>query len=221
MGAVVIADKVRIPAWVVDLESFRRWARSEEFPDRGRFSYLRGEVWVDLSMEQLFSHNQVKTEYTVVVGGLVRSVNLGYFFSDRTSLSNPSADLFTEPDGLFVSWEALRSGRIRLVEGAEEGFVELEGTPDMVLEIISPTSVRKDTVVMRELYWHAGIAEFWLVDARGQAPRFEILRHTPEGYVATEAVDGFLPSAVFGKAFQLTQQTDPLGHPHFTLSVRP
>ncbi|HEV3257236.1 MAG TPA: Uma2 family endonuclease [Gemmataceae bacterium] len=221
MSAVVIADRVRIPAWVVDLESFRRWARSDEFPDQGRFSYLRGEVWVDLSMEQLFSHNQVKTEYTVVVGGLVKSAHLGYFFSDRPSLSNPAADLSTEPDGLFVSWQTLRSGRVRLVQGAEEGFVELEGTPDMALEIVSPNSVRKDTVVLRELYWRAGVAEFWLVDARGQAPRFEILRHTPEGFVSTEAVDGFLPSAVFGKAFQLTQEADALGHPQFTLFVRP
>jgi hypothetical protein len=112
MSAVVIADRVRIPAWVVDLESFRRWARSDEFPDQGRISYLRGEVWVDLSMEQLFSHSQVKTEYTVVVGGLVKSADLGYFFSDRTSLSNPAADLSTEPDGLFVAWETLRSGRV-------------------------------------------------------------------------------------------------------------
>jgi hypothetical protein len=27
---------VRVPAWVVDLDSFRRWSLTNEFPDRGR-----------------------------------------------------------------------------------------------------------------------------------------------------------------------------------------
>ena len=53
-------DKVRIPG-ITDLEAFRRWARSDQFPERGRFAFLRDEVWVDLSMEQAFTHNRVKT----------------------------------------------------------------------------------------------------------------------------------------------------------------
>jgi hypothetical protein len=27
---------------------------------------------------------------------------------------------------------------------------------------VSPSSVQKDTVVLRELYWKAGIPEYWL-----------------------------------------------------------
>ena len=218
---IIIDEKVRIPAWVDDLESFRRWARSGEFPDRGWFSYLNGDIWVDLTMEQFFSHNQVKTKYTVVLGGLVDTTQQGYFVSDRMLLSNPAANLSTEPDALFATWEALRSGRLRLVEGASEGYVELEGTPDMVLEVLSTSSVRKDTELLRALYWRAGIREYWLVDARGETPRFDIFHHTAHGYVATEAQDGWLLSSVFGQAFRLTQQADPLGHPQFRLEVRP
>ncbi|MFQ5929788.1 MAG: hypothetical protein ACE5MK_08810, partial [Acidobacteriota bacterium] len=48
---------------------------------------------------------------------------------------NVEADLSTEPDGLFVSFEAIQSGRVRLVEGAGEGYIELEGSPEMVLEV--------------------------------------------------------------------------------------
>ncbi|HUG89872.1 MAG TPA: hypothetical protein VML55_03500, partial [Planctomycetaceae bacterium] len=54
---VVIEDRVTVPSWVHDLESFRRWAKSDELPERGRFSFLDGEIWVDLSREQLFTHN--------------------------------------------------------------------------------------------------------------------------------------------------------------------
>lgn len=58
VSAIVIGDKTRIPSWVKDLESFRRWARSDEYPEHGWFSFLHGVFWVDLSMEQLFTHNQ-------------------------------------------------------------------------------------------------------------------------------------------------------------------
>jgi Uma2 family endonuclease len=37
----------------------------------------------------------------------------------------------------------------------------------MVLEVVSASSVEPDTQTLRELYWAAGIKEYWLVDARG------------------------------------------------------
>lgn len=218
---IVISDRVHIPAWVVDHESYRRWARSEEYPENGWFSFLNGHLWVDFSMERIFSHNQVKGEFAVVLGGLVKVEKLGRFFHDRLLLSNPAAALTTEPDGLFVSWETLRSEQVRLVEGAGKDYVELEGTPDMILEVVSPSSVRKDNLVLRDLYCRANIAEYWLVDARGSSPRFNILRHKAKGYVPTpRQAGGWLKSAVFGKRFRLTQQTDPLGHPQYTLEVQ-
>lgn len=128
MSTVVVSDEVRIPDWVKDLKSFRRWAWSGEYPERGWVSYLNGEIWVDMSMEQLFTHNQVKTEYTVVLGSLVRTEALGYFFADRVLLSNRSADLATEPDGPFVSFESLESEKIRFIERATDGPMELTRT---------------------------------------------------------------------------------------------
>ena len=219
-SAVVIEDRVFIPGWVDDLESFRRWVRSGDMPEHGWFSYLNGEVWVDLSMEQLFSHNRAKTQFTVVLGGLVEIEGMGYFFSDRTLFSNQDAAVSTEPDALFVTYDSVSSRRVRWVEGADEGYVEVEGTPDMVIEIVSKTSVRKDTVTLRKLYWRAGVCEYWLVDARGELPRFDILCHTSEGYVAAKAQEGWLRSDVFGREFRFTEQIDPLGHPQYTLAVR-
>src|SRR5262249_2256123 len=42
-------DRIQIPNWVVDLDSFRRWAEDDGFPEKGQLSFLRGDVWVDLS----------------------------------------------------------------------------------------------------------------------------------------------------------------------------
>ncbi|MGH7171054.1 MAG: Uma2 family endonuclease [Gemmataceae bacterium] len=218
---IVIEENVAIPAEVVDLASYCRWATSEEFPPRGQFSYLRGTIWVDLTMETLYRHNQVKREFAEVLGGLVKSLATGRFIPDGMLLRNSAADLAAEPDGMFVSYDALRGGRVQRIERERPDFLELEGTPEMVLEVVSETSVQKDTVELRDLYWHAGILEYWLVDARAAEPRFDLLRHGRKGYVSTrKQAEGWLPSNVFGRSFQLTQTSDPLGDPLYVLNVR-
>lgn len=219
MGTVVVAEDVRIPDSVKDLDSFCRWACSDEYPERGRFSFLDGEVWVDMSPEQFYTHNQVKGEFAVVLGGLVKSGRLGRFCHDRMLLRNDDADLATEPDGAFLSQKSLRARRVEVVPAAE-GYDILVGVPDMVLEILSRTSERKDTVVLRRLYWLVGIPEFWLVDARGEQPQFDVLRHSRRGYVTARKQAGWVKSHVFGQSFRLTVQPDELGDPEYTLSVR-
>jgi hypothetical protein len=212
-------SRITVPEWVVDLRSFRRWTGADKFPEEGRVCYLAGEVWVDMSKEQIFTHVAVKTEFTIVIGGLVKSGNLGLFLADGAYLSNVAADIGVRPDGVFVGSATLRSGRVRLVEGKDIGFVELEGSPDMVLEIVSQGSLRKDKVTLRKAYWEAGVQEYWLVDARTDPPVLDILHRTGTGYRATGRSDGWLRSAVFGQFFRLTQHTGALGHPEYTLAV--
>ena len=99
-------------------------------------------------------------------------------------MTNDRAQLACQPDGTFVSRQTLKSGRIRLVEGEKEGYLELEGTPDMVLEVVSASSVEKDKVTLPDLYWRAGIPEYWVVDARADRLEFDIFRRGSDGYVA-------------------------------------
>ena len=212
-------DKILIPAWVKNFDSFCRWASSDAYPERGRFSYLGGSIWVDLSLEEM-NHNQVKAVFTIVLMSLVMAGKRGRFFPDGMGLSNPDADLATEPDGMFVSRKGLRAGRARLVPGRGESPIRVEGSPDMTLEVISPSSVHKDTEELFELYWRAGVREYWLVDPRGGRVEFDILRHTAKGYVVTRKLKGWIKSAVFGKSFKLTQRADPDGYPAYRLAVR-
>jgi Uma2 family endonuclease len=219
MCEVVLDEGVTIPEWVTNHAAFRRWARSDEFPERGRFSFLRGRVWVDMEMER-DSHNQLKAEITEVLRGYAKARTLGRFWFDGMLLTHRRAGLSTEPDGMFARWETLRSRTARLVGGNPPDGVEVVGTPDMVLEVVSRKSLRKDTIELPELYWQAGIAEYWLVNPLGDSVRFDLLRHTPKGYRAVRPSGGWRKSAVFGASFRLAQTTDPLGHPAFNLEVR-
>src|SRR2546430_17381753 len=117
MSTIAVQEDIRIPTWVIDLESFRRWAQSDRFPERGRFSHLAGGLWVDLSMESL-GHNEAKSEISTVLRGLVKAQKLGRFLLDRMLLTNPKVELSREPDGMFVSREPLVTERSRFEHGA-------------------------------------------------------------------------------------------------------
>ena len=143
---------------------------------RRRHAYpLENRVSIDMSKEQVFSHVLVKTKIVIRVGGLVETGELGLFLADGVRVSNVEANISVKPDGTFISKASIENGRVQFVEGMEIGFLEVEGTPDMVLEVVSPTSVRKDTVVLRQGYWEAGIREYWLVNALKEPLTFEHL----------------------------------------------
>jgi Uma2 family endonuclease len=222
MSSVVIqwAKDVTVPDWVSDRDSFLRWTADETFPEHGRIDYLAGEIWIDMSEERLFSHNQVKLAFYIALGTLAEETESGRFFPDGARVVHPEADLSAVPDAVFVSDSRFEQMRVRLVRGAERGFVRIEGGPDMVLEVISDSSVQKDTVRLRELYRAAGVNEYWLVDARQEPLTFDILRRTARGFVATRKQDGWVRSAVFGKAFRLRSDADRHGRPKYVLNVR-
>jgi Uma2 family endonuclease len=213
-------SNIIVPEWVRNIDSFRRWSDTDDFPQDRPVWWLNGGVWIDMSREQTFTHNLARTEVTVVVGHLVKLLRLGLFLSDGLLLSNFAAAISGNPDATFISNETLRSDRIRLLEGSRGGYTEIQGSPDMVLEVVSLSSVEKDYELLRKAYWEADIREYWLVDARQEPLKFEIFRHAQRGYVATRKQDGWVKSAVFGKSFKLTQRKNDLGHPEFTLSVR-
>jgi Uma2 family endonuclease len=216
---LVIEDRGSIPGSVKNHASFRRWTRSAEFPTSGQYGWLGDKMWVDLSMERN-SHNRIKTEATVILGGLVKRSKMGNYWSDRMLLTYLSAGLSTEPDGMFATWDTLRDGRVRVVGGRPSDGIEVIGTPDMVLEVVSRSSVRKDLKYLPKLYWAAGIPEYWLIDPRGPELRFDILRHGANGYRKVAGQDGWRKSAIFGASLRLTQTADPLGEPAHALEMR-
>jgi Uma2 family endonuclease len=222
METVIISDevgRVTIPAWVVDFASFRRWTDTEEFPEEGRIGFFCGKVWADMSKEQVFTHNQVKAEVSFAIRGLLKQSESGRFFPDGLRIMNVPAEISNVPDGTYVSFDTLRAGRAKYVPN-EDGYAELAGVPDLVIEVVSPSSEDKDAEWLQKAYWEAGIPEYWLIDARTQPLQFTIFRHGPKGYTPGRKSQGWVKSHVLGASFRLTAQTNGLGHPDYTLDVR-
>jgi Uma2 family endonuclease len=221
--AVVLEEQVEIP-FVGSLDEFRAWAASDDFPERGRIDYVSGRIEVDMSPEDFFYHGTPKTELVSSLGQLIKRKELGYLLSDRTRVSCPAADLSVEPDLVFISADALDSGRVRLVPKSTaepDRFIEVEGAPDVVVEIVSDSSERKDTQRLPWSYWRAGVREFWLVDARGPELVFVIQRRGRSGWRKVPGDrEGFQQSAVFGRRFRFTRYRDRRGGWAYDLEVQ-
>ncbi len=220
-GTVVFEERVEIPMDLRSLVDFRRWALSDEFPQQGRIDFLGGRIEVDMSPEDFFCHGTLKVELIRVLSQLIKSAGNGHLVTDRTRVSCPDADLSAEPDIVFVSTETLAAGRARLVAAATSKpgrYVELEGAPDLVVEIVSDRSVLKDTQRLPQAYFEAGVREFWLADARSEPLVFLIHKPTPSGFQPVEAdPEGFQCSAVFDRRFRLHGHRDAQGNWAFDL----
>ena len=210
-----------MPAGSMTLEEFRQWTYSDEFPERGKIAFIGKEIFIDMSPERIDSHGSPKFEIFTVLGSLVRKKKKGRMFFDRTRMVNVSAEVSNEPEAFFVSFATLKAGILRKVRtAAGDDFIEFEGTPDWILEIVSPGSVTKDKKKLRASYHKAGIGEYWLVDARREDVDFQILLHGNEDYELAPKTGDWQASRVFGKKFRLRRIKDELGDIDYRLEVK-
>jgi Uma2 family endonuclease len=209
-AAVILDEDLYIPAGISSLDRFREWSQSDQFPKRGRIDYLEGTLEIDLSPEDLYTHGVVKTAITSQLYLRIVETDRGNVFVDRTRIVSTTAELSVEPDVLVVLWSSLKEGRVReipVARAAEDRFIEFEGAPDLVVEIVSDRSVRKDLEHLPRLYAAAGIPEMWTVDARGDHLLFQILVLGASGYARQPAdPGGWIPSPLLGVSCRLLRR---------------
>lgn len=216
-------NNLRIPADAFTFEGFQRWVESGEFPETGRIDYLQGDIEVDMSPEDLYTHGIPKTAICAALHLLI-SGRRGDVYVDSTRVTSRFAGLSAEPDVVVVLWTSLKSGRVRYVPAAvqePDRFSGIEGAPDLVVEVVSDGSVTKDLKLLPPLYAKAGVPELWIADTRKDKVKFQI--HTlEEGKYVAIAPDkeGWMRSPHLGLAFRLTRQKTPISTWHYVLEHR-
>jgi len=86
-------------------------------------------------------------------------------------------DTILQPDLLYIA-----KGRKNLV-----GQRNITGPPDLVVEILSPRTARRDRLAKLDLYAKHGVAEYWIVDPATQL--FEFLVNEEGRYVVISPVN--------------------------------
>ena len=205
---------VAVPEELRTLDDFRRWVATESVPEKLKLRFHRGTTEILMAAEEVESHVLLKGDLTIQLGQFVHANNLGRVFPDGTLLTNDEAQIANEPDLIFCRFETLQA-RKAFPRPSIPGFrhsIELCGSPDLVVEIVSKSSVRKDKIELRESYFEAGIDEYWIIDARRDGVELMILTRGDNGYdeVAVGA-DGSRWSAILGRGVEITRDTDVAG----------
>lgn len=225
IAATTYADPglcLHIPRDAFTHSGFRKWVLADDFPEKVPVTFLSGEIYVDMSKEELATHSAVKTEVCLTVGNLNKEQQRGKLYINGVLVTNKEGKVSNNPDAVLVLFESLRSGRVRMTprERRQGQFIEIQGSPDWLLEIVSDSSVRKDTIQLRRAYHRARVSEYWLIDARGEEIAFQILHWRKNGYVAAPTRDGWQKSRVFDREFRLERRRDEFGLWEYTLHVR-
>ncbi len=209
-----------VPARATTHAGFRQWLIEERVDKPGLICFFDGDLFIDISPEEIGTHNALRLEVDYCIIGLNKQRKMGVYYGRGALLTNVEAGLSTEPDGVFVREETFESGRVTRVRQPTGEVMELLGSPDWVLEIVSRTTVRKDTITLPRLYHRARIGEYWLISALDGGIDFRILRWQEAGYKRVPVRDGWQRSPLFGCWFRLTREEDRMGYWEYTLEVR-
>jgi Uma2 family endonuclease len=99
-------------------------------------------------------------------------------------------DTVVQPDVLYVS--PARADRI--------GEQEIDGAPDLVMEVVSPSTSHRDVFDKKRLYETHGVREYWIVDPDSETVEVHTLtdeaytlhqRCVEEGTTASALLDDF------------------------------
>jgi Uma2 family endonuclease len=122
------------------------------FPEDGRrHEILDGEHYVTAA--PYIRHQIVQQRLNFALSRIVEPAGLGQILSEPVDVLLSRHDI-VQPDLLFIARERLGILTRRNVQGA----------PDLVVEILSSSSQRIDREIKREAYERAGVSEYWLVD---------------------------------------------------------
>lgn len=219
--AIIFEESFQIPVDALTFEGFRQWVHSPDFPETGRIDYLDGDIGVYRAPEDLHTHGIVKISIAAALHDLVTGSDVGEAFVSRTRVVSRFASLSVEPDIVVILWKSLQEGRVRYVPSSSEEpdrYIEMEGAPDLVVEVVSKSSQHKDTKRLPLLYARAGIPELWIADVRRGDIRFQIHTLADGAYVRVEPdADGWVHSPRLGLLFRLTRHATPVSSWYYQL----
>lgn len=82
--------------------------------------------------------------------------------------------------------------------------IAIQGAPDLVVEVVSPSTASRDRSGKLRAYHQAGVAWYWLVES--DTLLITEFKHTPEGYLVAQSVaasDEFAPALFPGLSLRM------------------
>ena len=123
-----------------------------EIPEDGnRYEVIDGSLY--MAPAPLFKHQQISGALYLRLAVFVEDTESGFVLYAPLDVVL-SEHHVVQPDILFIS-----SDRATIITDAN-----VQGAPDLIVEILSKTNRRHDEIVKRKLYEKFGVQEYWIVD---------------------------------------------------------
>lgn len=135
-------------------------------PDDGkRYEVIRGELYTSAAPRPL--HQRVITRLSFFLEGFFENSALGTAFAAPIDVILPEklGDP-VQPDIVFI-----RNDRLDVV-----GETNIEGSPDLAIEVLSPSNPAHDRSLKYQLYEEAGVPEYWIIDPLDRAVEVYVLQ---------------------------------------------
>jgi Uma2 family endonuclease len=185
---------------VLEEERTRRQQFYATITEQEKAEFINGEVVVQSPAK--FEHTDTSGNLLVLLRTYVQIHNLGFVGAEKMLISLTRNDY--EPDICFFG-----SAKAAQFTPKQMQFP----APDLIVEVLSPSTEEKDRGLKCEDYAAHGVREYWLVDPATQTVEqyllqddtYQLLTKARSGTIASVAVHGFdIPiHAVFDKATNL------------------
>ncbi|MDB5248461.1 MAG: hypothetical protein JWQ40_2855 [Segetibacter sp.] len=120
---------------------------------------------------------------------------------DKFVTENKSGEIFQSPTDVYLDEYNKPQPDLVFVSNQKKDVVTNDGiigTPDLIIEIVSPTSIIRDRIEKKNLYERMAVGEFWLVDPQNTAIEIYTLKNNRyELYSTATIFEGELKSALF------------------------
>ena len=154
-------------------------------PDGIRYELLDGELIMVPAPNMV--HQGLSTILLRLIDTLVTLQKLGKVFHAPTDVVFSDTDT-VQPDLIFVSNE-----RAHIITENN-----IRGAPDLVIEILSPSTAGRDRTFKRTLYERHGVREYWMVDPAARNVTVLLLGE-----------NGYELAGIYGEGQTLTSPTLP------------
>lgn len=124
-------------------------------PEDKHYEIIEGDLYMVPSPKT--SHQMVLGNLYIILRSFVDQERLGKVLTAPYDVVLSKHDV-VQPDILFVSTE-----RSQIITD-----INLQGVPDLIVEITSPGTEERDREVKKKLYARFGVKEYWVIDPDGK-----------------------------------------------------
>ena len=122
-----------------------------QLPENKRYEIIDGELFMVPSPNE--AHQRFLVTLTNIMVNYVRKNKLGFIYCAPFDVLFSEEDI-VQPDIIFVANE---NRKIITKDN-------IKGAPDLLVEILSPGTSKRDLGIKKKLYAKKGVREYWIVD---------------------------------------------------------